>query len=75
MDTKKIVRAFLIEELRDTGFHENVHNDQSLIDTGIMDSFMKKKNPKGPAKFQRNLPLMFLFLPETLRKKYSCTWM
>ena len=35
---KKTIREFLIEELRDNGFHEAVSDDESLIDTGIMDS-------------------------------------
>jgi len=35
---KKTIREFLIEELRDNGFHEAVRDDESLIDAGIMDS-------------------------------------
>lgn len=38
METKKLIREFFIEELRDNGFHEGLRDDQSLIDTGIMDS-------------------------------------
>ena len=38
MDIKKSIREFFMEELSDNGFHENVHDDQSLIQAGIMDS-------------------------------------
>lgn len=38
MDIKKLIREFLIEELRENGFYEGVRDDQSLIDAGIIDS-------------------------------------
>ena len=38
MDIKKMIRDFMIEELNDAGFHENVRDDESLIDSQILDS-------------------------------------
>ncbi len=38
MDIKKIVREFMIEELKESGFHENVRDDESLMDSFILDS-------------------------------------
>jgi acyl carrier protein len=38
METKQVIREFFIQELNDNGFHEGIHDDQSLIDEGIMDS-------------------------------------
>lgn len=38
MDIKNIVKEFLINELKDNGFSENVLDDESLIDAGIIDS-------------------------------------
>lgn len=38
MDIRKSIREFLIEELKDNGFHEGVRDDESLIDADIMDS-------------------------------------
>ena len=40
---KKTIREFLIEELRDHGFHEAVRDDESLIDAGIIDSLSMLK--------------------------------
>lgn len=40
---KKTIREFLIEELRGSGFHEAVCDDESLIDAGIMDSLSMLK--------------------------------
>lgn len=38
METKKVIREFFIQELSDNGFHQGIHDDQLLIDEGIMDS-------------------------------------
>ena len=38
MDIKKTVREFMIEELSDEGFDENFGDDESLIDSFILDS-------------------------------------
>jgi len=38
MDIKKAVREFMIEELRDEGFDENFDDDESLIESFILDS-------------------------------------
>jgi acyl carrier protein len=38
MDIKRILRSFIMEQLRDNGFHESVSDDDSLIEAGIMDS-------------------------------------
>lgn len=38
MDIKKIIRELLLNELRDNGFHEGIKDDESLNNSGIMDS-------------------------------------
>ena len=38
MDIKKIIREFMIEELGDEGFDENFDDDESLIESFILDS-------------------------------------
>jgi acyl carrier protein len=38
MDIKKTLREFLLNELRDNGFHEGIKDDESLNNSGIMDS-------------------------------------
>ena len=38
MDIKKAIREFMIEELSDEGFDENFDDDESLIDSFILDS-------------------------------------
>ena len=38
MDTKKIIREFMIDELKDNGFREEIRDDESLTDLEIMDS-------------------------------------
>ena len=38
MDIKKAVREFMIEELSDEGFDENFEDDESLIESFILDS-------------------------------------
>lgn len=38
MEIKKVIREFFIQELSDNGFHEGIHDDQSLLDAGIIDS-------------------------------------
>ena len=38
MDIKKIVKEFMVEELKDAGFNENISDDASLIDSYILDS-------------------------------------
>ena len=66
MDIKKMIREFMIEELNDAGFHENVRDDESLIDSQILDSlsilqlisFMDEKFGIFPAEDELN--------PETL---------
>ena len=38
MDTKKVIREFMIDELKDNGFREEIRDDESLTDLEIMDS-------------------------------------
>jgi len=38
MEIKEAVRNFFMQELKDNGFHDGILDDQSLVDTGIMDS-------------------------------------
>ena len=38
MDTKKIIREFMIDELKENGFREGIRDDESLTDLEIMDS-------------------------------------
>jgi acyl carrier protein len=38
MDTKKIIREFMVDELKDNGFREEIRDDESLTDLEIMDS-------------------------------------
>ncbi len=33
-----MIREFMLEELKDAGFNENVRDDESLIDLAILDS-------------------------------------
>jgi acyl carrier protein len=37
-DIKSIVREAFLKELKEIGFHEGIGDDESLIETGIMDS-------------------------------------
>lgn len=38
MEAREQVRDFFMQELKDNGFHEGIHDDESLVDAGIMDS-------------------------------------
>jgi acyl carrier protein len=38
MDIKDIIRSFMIEEFKESGFHAGIRDDESLIDTNILDS-------------------------------------
>lgn len=38
MGIKEIVREFLMAELKEQGFHEDIRDDESLLDAKIMDS-------------------------------------
>lgn len=38
MDTRKIIREFLIKELKDNGFREGIKDDESLMNAEVMDS-------------------------------------
>ncbi|GBC63766.1 acyl carrier protein [Desulfonema ishimotonii] len=38
METRKIIRTFMSTALKDEGFNENIKDDASLIDLGILDS-------------------------------------
>ena len=38
MDTKNIIREFMIDELKDNGFRADIRDDESLTDLEIMDS-------------------------------------
>jgi acyl carrier protein len=38
MEVREQLRKFFMEELKDNGFHEGIHDDEPLVDAGIMDS-------------------------------------
>lgn len=38
MDIKSMIREFMLEEFKISGFHENFGDDESLIDSQILDS-------------------------------------
>jgi acyl carrier protein len=38
MEIKPLIREALLTELKDNGFHENIRDDESLIEAGVMDS-------------------------------------
>ena len=38
MDIKSTVREFMLEEFKISGFHKNIGDDESLIDSQILDS-------------------------------------
>lgn len=38
MDTTKILRKFFLKELKDNGFHDGIKDDESLMDSEVMDS-------------------------------------
>jgi len=35
---KQMIREFMVKELKDSGFHENIHDNESLIDSQVLDS-------------------------------------
>ena len=57
-----MIREFMIENLNDAGFHENIRDDESLIDSQILDSlsilqlisFMDEKFGIFPAEDELN---------------------
>jgi len=38
MDVKKVIREYLLNELKDSGFHQGIRDDESLNESDIMDS-------------------------------------
>ena len=38
MDVKRIIKDFVLQELAEDGFREEIQEDDSLIDSGILDS-------------------------------------
>ena len=38
MDVKEIIKEFVVKELAEDGFREAIDDDDSLIDSGILDS-------------------------------------
>ena len=38
MDVKKSIKDFIVKDLAEDGFREEIHDDDSLIDSGILDS-------------------------------------
>ena len=38
MDIKEKLRAFMVQEFKESSFHEGVRDDESLIESGILDS-------------------------------------
>jgi len=38
IDIEKTIREFLMAELKEQGFHEDIRDDESLLDAKIMDS-------------------------------------
>jgi len=38
MDTKEIIRGFMLNEFRESGFHAGLGDGESLVESGILDS-------------------------------------
>jgi acyl carrier protein len=38
LDIRSTIRSFLVAELGDSGFHDGIGDDESLVDLGILDS-------------------------------------
>ena len=82
MNLKKIIKEFVVQELAEDGFREKIHDDDSLIDSGILDSlnilkllcFMDEKFKIMPAEdeiFPENfdsINLIYNFIDEKLKK-------
>ncbi len=53
MDIKKAIREFVTEKLMDPGIQQDVEDDDSLINSGILDSLTILECEKGDFVFER----------------------
>jgi acyl carrier protein len=83
MNIKGILREFMIREFNESGFHESIGDDESLIESGILDSLsilklisfmderfdiMPPEDELKPEKLE-TLNLIALFIAQKLESK------